>query len=182
MSNKKNNQTTNMLKRGVVTLVNADSGKRSTAQVTSMGTTSTIETIYPYGIYAVAPQGSDVAIFNVLGGEENKVGIPYDVAIRFKNLKAGEVIVGNPVTQSYTKFSSDGSVEVISDKDFIMTVKGKITINVEGDASITSQGNVDLIASGDVNLGGTGGAGVARIGDAVTGGVITGGSTKVFAV
>jgi hypothetical protein len=39
------------------------------------------------------------------------------------------------------------------------------------------------IVNGNVTLGGSsGGAGVARIGDAVSGGVITGGSTKVFSL
>lgn len=38
-----------------------------------------------------------------------------------------------------------------------------------------------VVSAPEVDLGGTGGAGVARIGDAVTGGVITGGSTKVKA-
>lgn len=52
-------------------------------------------------------------------------------------------------------------------------IKSEMTVRVEAE-------RVDVIAD-TVNLGGAGGAGVARIGDSVSGGIITGGSTKVFA-
>ena len=52
-------------------------------------------------------------------------------------------------------------------------IKSEMKVRVEAE-------RVDVIAD-TVNLGGEGGAGVARIGDAVSAGVITGGSTKVFA-
>lgn len=52
-------------------------------------------------------------------------------------------------------------------------IKSEMKVRVEAE-------RVDVIAD-TVNLGGEGGAGVARIGDSVSGGVITGGSTKVFA-
>lgn len=58
-----------------------------------------------------------------------------------------------------------------------------LALNSEANSwTITTVGGgpVNINASGSINLG-TGGAGVARIGDAVVGGVITGGSTKVFA-
>lgn len=52
-------------------------------------------------------------------------------------------------------------------------IKSEMKVRVEAE-------RVDVIAD-TVNLGGDGGMGVARIGDSVSGGVITGGSTKVFA-
>ncbi len=52
-------------------------------------------------------------------------------------------------------------------------IKSEMKVRVEAE-------RVDVIAD-TVNLGGEGGACVARIGDSVSGGIITGGSTKVFA-
>ena len=48
------------------------------------------------------------------------------------------------------------------------------------DVTIDTPGSVDILTA-TVNLAGTGGRAVARVGDAVSGGVITSGSTKVFA-
>jgi hypothetical protein len=55
----------------------------------------------------------------------------------------------------------------------------KITVQAP-EVDVTSTTKV-VVSAPEVDLGGTGGAGVARIGDAVSGGVITGGSSKVKA-
>ena len=160
----------NIVKRSIVTLPGTDDGIRSGAQVSYMGNTANIETIYPYGFYANAPAGSNAILLNVQAEEENRVGFVYDVVARFKGLKTGEVYVGNPITQAVIKFLADGSIEITTTAN--INVISPLT-TVTGDATVTS----------NVNLAGTGGPGVARIGDLVDLGTgeITGGSTKVFA-
>ena len=53
-------------------------------------------------------------------------------------------------------------------------------LNLEN-LTVTVDAEVATIAADTVNLGGTGGAKVARVGDTVSGGVITSGSDKVKA-
>jgi len=52
-------------------------------------------------------------------------------------------------------------------------------INIVGVGTVTVQAPHVTVTSNDVNLGATGGAAVARVGDSVSGGVITTGSSKV---
>ena len=100
----------------------------------------------------------------------------YSQAERFKNLESGEVVVGNPVTQSFVKFDKDGNITIDSKKD--------VTINSTAEINVTSSGSVNVDAP-VVNLG-SGGLPIARTGDAVTVtisgtphvGTITGGGTN----
>jgi len=85
-----------------------------------------------------------------------------DRRYRLKGLEAGEVALHDDQEQ-LIHIKRDG-IEIVSPLQVKVMAP---TVIVEADA---------------VHLGDTGGARVARIGDAVSGGVITGGSTTVFAV
>lgn len=63
-----------------------------------------------------------------------------------------------------------------------IAVGANATVTVGGNAVVTVTGSATLSTGGALNLGGPGGPAVARVGDAVVGGIITTGSAKVKAV
>lgn len=116
-------------------------------------------------------------------GNENETGDP-----RLHSFSDGLFEIGFlPTTEAYS-FPSDKTIE-IGNKNGSFKVSfaedGGITIETQKNLSITCL-NASITASASavvnspsVDLGGTGGKGVARIGDAVSGGVIVGGSSIV---
>lgn len=150
-------KTQNLVKRGYVSLLDQDDKNVPHNQVSYLGKTGISERISPYGLYANLPKDTQVLLFSVCGDEANLAHIGYSQDKRFKNLKNGEVLVGNPQTQSYVKFDADGNIEV--------EAKGKLIINVSGDAEIKAN-NVKIDAA-KVDLG-VGGKAIARQGDSIT--------------
>ena len=142
-------QLCNLIKRGVVTLVLGDTGTYPRAQVGFMGKTKTVEVIFPYGLYANAPKGASVVLFNMSGQEENIAGIAYDALSRFKNLGEGEVVVGNPKTGSYTKYAADGKITVASAAGVDITAARAINITSSAAVTITCT-DCEVAASGNV--------------------------------
>lgn len=133
----------NMIKRAVVTNPGKDDGEFPGTQVSYLGKTSDIETIFPYGMAANSPRDSIVLMFNILSQEENKAGIAYRHDLRPKNLKEGEVVFGNFLAGSTVKYDKDGNA--------IEIIKGNKTITIDGDLSVTVT-NVNINASGDYNI------------------------------
>ena len=176
----------NLIKRGIVSLPGDDSGVYPRSQVIFMGKVKQVEMVSPYGLFSNAPKDSCALLFSIQGQEENIAGVGYSPLSRFKNLKSGEVVVGNPGTGSYVKFSSDGTVTVYSAADVNIQGAGAINITSSTATKITCT-NCTIAASGNIALG-SGGKAVARVGDAVqvstsTGiGTITAGSSKVTSV
>ncbi len=179
-----------MIKQAVTTIKTVFSGAYPRCQANYNGKTTDFLLIIPYGLVSSPPVGSHVVLLSSQGQESVKLGI----VSNFDN-KAGindEVLAGlrNGDSGSSIILRANGDIEIDTKNDLIATVDGKVdltvtgdvNLSVTGDANITvPTGDINLIATaGSVNLGGAGGLGVARIGDAVSGGVITGGSTKVF--
>jgi hypothetical protein len=77
-------------------------------------------------------------------------------------------ILGAAPTQ-YVQFLPGGGINIVS--------TGNVAVTASGNATVTAQ-KVDLLSS-NVNLGAEGGKAVARVGDTVSGGVITTGSSTV---
>jgi len=175
-----------LIKRGSISLTMADAGNFARAQVGFMGKTKVVELVVPYGLASRAPAGSCVLLLNINGQEENMAGISYAPLSRFKNLADGEVVVGNPVTESYVKFSADGKITVVSQAAVDITASGAISITSTAAVTLTCT-DCNITASGNIALG-AGGLAVARVGDAVAvdpgthTGTITAGSTKVKSV
>src|SRR5690349_2108707 len=96
-----------------------------------MDKTSDMEVIYPYGLFAQAPVNSLALVFSIQGNEENLAGIVYAYRDRFKNLKEGEVLLGNILTGSFIKFDKDGNIEINSKKDVNVTITGNAIINAQ---------------------------------------------------
>lgn len=130
------NRITNIIKRAFITLAGGDNDKFQTTQINYLGKVADMEVIYPYGLCGNPPAGSLVLLFNVQGQEENKAGIANLPNQRFKNLKPGEVVLGNYLTGSYIKFLENGDIEMFAKS-------GKINI-----VNTNVISNQDVIASG----------------------------------
>ncbi|UCF50248.1 MAG: hypothetical protein JSU91_01850 [Thermoplasmatales archaeon] len=106
----------NLIKKALVTLDRTD----EFGQCSYLGTTSNYESIKPYG-FASIPKQSDkplVIMLNVLGSEENKVGVEYNNKLKFteEELLAGEVVVFNPTSTNYVIFKNDGQTKLVGKK------------------------------------------------------------------
>lgn len=172
----------NMIKRAYVSLVHTDNKIYSYAQISYLGSTLDAETLYPYGMNANAPLNSAAIVFNINADESNRVCMCYTPDRRFKDLKEGEVQIGNGLTQASIKFSHDGKIQIVTDADVEITSSAKVkiisstdveinatNIKIAGDVDITG----DLSVSGSSALGSSGAA-IARVGDAVVVGGISG--------
>lgn len=150
-----------------------DSGQLQTIQATGMAdeVVEGLEHLQAYG-FAARPfvEAEGLAVFP--GGTRSH-GIVIAVAdrrYRLKNLQEGEVAIYDDQGQKIL-LGRDG-IHVFSDKP----------IMIEGE-EVTVVANKVVVESDDIQLGGPGGATVALVGDAVSGGVITGpGASKVKAV
>lgn len=117
-----------MLKKAIITLTNDDSKDISYTQVSYLEKTTNIENIYPYGFSASAPVGNIVLVGTVGSNEANLVGIPYSQKNRFKNLKSGEVVIGNPITGSNIKFSENKDINLYSLGNFIVDITNNLSL------------------------------------------------------
>lgn len=163
-------KTRNLVKRGYVTAPGSDENDYAVIQISclSPAKTANAELVSPYGLSVNLPKDIQVLTFSVQGHEENKACIGYSQVNRFKNLKPGEVVVGNPgsisedgtveVPSSFVKFANDGTIEISSDSD-ITVVADNVSVNAN---------TVDL---------GVGGAKIARLGDTVHVSLATGDGT-----
>jgi len=149
-----------MIRAAVVTRAVGDNTKYPQTQVQSKGTVSNCETIYPYGHHAVAPNGSRVILMTLQGSEDQKTGIPYSADDRPKGLRPSEAVFGNFVQGSIIHFKENGDIDILSQNDTNITIRGKATANFEGGATIKGdvkfEGRVDFtteIYSSDVNIG-----------------------------
>lgn len=166
-------------KRAYITKSSSDDKNFHIAQASYMGQVADVEILTPYGLYSTLPANAHVVLWNLNGNEENRVGFGNTPPTRFKNLAAGEVVVGSPQTLSNVKFDTNGQV--------IVTGKNGTTITIDssGNISISTEGNFNLNATGDVIINGAtiqlngNSVGVARLNDTVSAGVITSASSTV---
>ena len=168
-----------MVRRAYVTLTNDDSQAFSTAQINSMNKTALMETVYPYGLYAQAPLGAYALLFTVQSNEENLVGLcytpdnPKSGILRFKNLKPGEVILGNVLTQTFIKLDAEGNVVIDNANNITINAAQEInvnatTVNVTAD-NVNVDGNFTVTDANLTKLGQGGSSQpIARLGDQVT--------------
>lgn len=137
----------NMVKRAFVTTSLADDQVFPIIQISYHEKIANVEHMTPYGVYSNPPANALAIVLSIGGQEENRVAFANTPNSRFKNLKEGEVLVGNPLTGSYVKFDEDGNITELSknnktiqvDEDFNITVNGNTTINSTGNASINAE-------------------------------------------
>lgn len=140
--------------------------------------------MWQYGANAIQalPQVGDVGLILVSKRDISKIETGIVDSRRKFNL-ADSIYIGglcgfNQSPTQFIKFNENG-IEITSPTAISLTAPNA-TINASGNVDLTAQ-NVN-VNSESINLGGVGGSAVARIGDAVAGGVIVGGSSVVKAV
>jgi len=136
------NKLKNLVRNTKISSSQQDGSYFYNAQITYMNSVLTSTICYPYGLFCNAPINSMGLTFNSNGFQENPITIPYGVNNRFIGLKSGEVLVGNPQTQTSIKFDEDGNVDITS--------TAKVTISTASEVSIVG----NLIVSGTISSGG----------------------------
>lgn len=136
----------NMIKIGFISLNNNDdSTDRHIMSVSYMDKQLRCYGVYPYGLSANAPANTTQAIcFNVFGSDSNVAAIPVNQEMRFKNLKTGEVQIGNFINKSNIHFQETS--------DITITSNGKLTANVKDNVEIISTGNEIKLQVGSATL------------------------------
>ena len=121
-----------MIKRAALSLAGRDDGQFSIAQAQYYNKTAEVELVFPYGYSACPPEGSLILLMNVMGQEENRAGIASYPQQRFKNLKPGEVQVGNFLTRASIKWDKAGKIYIDAPDNHVIVKSGK-TIRLEAD-------------------------------------------------
>lgn len=98
-----------------------------------------------YGICGNPPKGSSGILFPILGSDSNLVCLADDIKNRFRDLKEGEVVIGNYLTKSFIKFKEDGGVEIHAKYITQVAEDGDISLsagnNIINTAKATNIGN-----------------------------------------
>lgn len=155
----------NLIRRAIVSLLTDDKGTYPLIQVKYNDIVSDALRLSPYGVCSNPPEKSIAYLLAPFNRVDEPAAIMDDVVNRFKELKEGEVQLGNYITRSSMKFLEDGSVSLTlpNGGDYILSVDdGQLSVDVPGDQGITinSGGNVDLTApvvniDGDLTVTGT---------------------------
>lgn len=141
----------NTIKRVVTTAPVKDTGDYPIVQVKYFNRTAFIELLMPYGISSSPPVGSLGSSLNVMGQEENRVGIISAGKRRFSNLKEGEVAVGNYVTRARIYFKENGDIDLFTPNNLTGVIEGSMTMSITGEVTI----NAPLVTiNGDVRVSG----------------------------
>lgn len=157
------NKLQNLIKRGIQTLKPDDSGIRQFVQVKFLGQTKKVKAVSPYGFFGAPPLNSDWLIFSARSNSDDLFAIGNDYKNRIKNLKEGEVVIMNTLTQDFIHFKSDG------------TIKHKSSTAVEVEAPTVNVIASTATFSGDVSISGTLTLDGVVVNNHVHGGVTTGG-------
>lgn len=134
----------NLIKRGYVSKLFDDSNTIPAVEVSYLGKNGIAELLNPYGFNAMPPLGTQVLIFSVNSVEANRICLAYSQKNRFKNLNEGEVVVGNPVQETYIKFDDEGDIIVEVKRDFEVNVQRNVKVTVGRDMDIDISGGRDI--------------------------------------
>ena len=95
----------NMLLRARIVRPQEDGNAVYTLQTQALNQTYLSEVYYPYGYGASTPVEGGLSINLALSAQsENMVSLPYAPTTRWKNLKEGEVQIGNQLLNTFIKF------------------------------------------------------------------------------
>tara|TARA_R110000772_G_C13310322_1_gene440395 strand:- start:4605 stop:5132 length:528 start_codon:yes stop_codon:yes gene_type:complete len=132
------------IKQAVIKTVGKDDKKYPSQVVSYKGKTSDCLAFTPYGLYNNSPEGSGGLVFAPSGIESNLWGIFQDFETRFKDLKAGEVIVGSPVYVNNIEFKADGAVNILTEAGALnLAADSTLTLtNDTGDTVFNPDGSV----------------------------------------
>ncbi len=181
----------NMIQRAVVDKSIPDTNDYPVTKAKFFDRISIVERFSPYGLYTNFPAGTPLTQFNINGDSNNKVcmGTAYDN--RFKDLKDGEVVIGNIETKSFVKFDALGNITVTSleavniNSATIINIKCTGVINIDGGDINIENGTINITGDAEINADkvklnanevdlGVGGQAIARLGDSVAVSLVTG--------
>lgn len=113
--------------------------------------------ITPYGHCSNPPNNSLAFIFSQNGQDSNAVALVDDPKNRFRNLKKGEVAVGNYTTRAKVLFDEGGNVEIDSpDADVTITAGRDVVINAADDITINGDNlSFNITGTSTFTIGGT---------------------------
>ncbi len=167
----------NSIRLSRITAAGADDKQFTAQQMEYLDKVADGITVFPYGMHANVPADFLALMYSVQGNPDNRFATPFNTKKR-PTLASGEVAFFHPLLPDLIiKLQANGK----------MLVKSAVSVDVDAPEA-TFSGNVtiagNLQVDGDINndgkatLGGAGGAEIARKGDAVAGGIITGGSAN----
>ena len=146
----------NWIKQAVIKTEGKDDTKYPTLGVSYKGKDADCLAFTPFGLYNNSPVGSGGLVFTPSGIESNLWGIFQDFETRFKDLKAGEVIVGSPVHINSIEFKEDGAVNILTDAGTLnLAADSTLTLtNDTGDTVFNPDGSVDFANGATIDAGG----------------------------
>nr|DAH10939.1 MAG TPA: baseplate assembly protein V [Caudoviricetes sp.] len=104
-----------------------------------------------YGVCSNPPKGSNGILFPIMGSDSNIACLADDIANRFKDLKEGELVIGNYLTKAFIKFSQDGGIEIHAKYVKTIADEGDIsTETIKGNITNKSAGNIMDTASSTI--------------------------------
>lgn len=137
-----------------VSLVSKDSEIHPKAQLTESGKSYEAIRLSPYGFCSNSPKGSfSVVLAPSYNGEDTKFVISNDHPNRFKNLKEGEVAVGNYETRAEIFFDESGNINVrVPDGNLNADVSGNLTAEIGGSATVNVTGSLTADVDGGATI------------------------------
>lgn len=131
-----------VVRRVIVVSVNKDDKNTQTVRVSYFGKVINVDLFNSYGVASNPPKDGMGVMFEVEGQTDNRIAmIGTPTGIRIKELKEGEVVIGNFKNGTVVRFLDD-TMDVIA--------PNTLNINVTGNATITAP-QVD-IDSPQVNM------------------------------
>jgi phage gp45-like len=144
-----------LIKNAVVSLITDDTTKHPETQVDYNGITTEALRFGPYGLSSNPPLGSYAMLLSPQAREGVGIALIDMGHERFKELKEGEVQIGNYLTRASIKFDEQGNIVMVLPEGGNLTVEapsGDATVNITGNSTTNVDGDVVLSATGNVNL------------------------------
>lgn len=157
-----------------------DTNKLPVQQAASLGNLRDWINIAPYGMHYSAPIDT---LCTVINGQK-RISMATSAIDRIE-VESGEVVYFHPVTKTKIHMKNSGAVTISDAGGTTLTLSnGQVTIvaaSIELDGDVAITGDLDVSGKSKLGSSATPADGIARIGDTVSGGVITGGSTNNIA-
>ena len=136
------NKIRNLIKLGRITNPGDDSGLDAVSQCEYMGKVTNAAMFLPYGISAKAPNDSLLLIFSAGGSSQNSAAIPLSAENRFRDLKDGELKIGNLVSKCFIHFKENGAIQ-------IKAGTGDAVVDINENGEIAINGGTEKVVKGD---------------------------------
>lgn len=140
------------VKTAIVSLVTDDTTTWPQAQLAFNGVATTAVRINPYGISSNPPLNGYAILLSPHDREGHQLALIDAPTKRFKELKEGEVKIGNYLTQAFVFFDQQGNLNIDTDGNIIARAGGNVEVDCEGNAVVQAQGTARVQAGGTLTL------------------------------